>query len=90
VEDEGLGGVSDPAVARAATDDGRLIITLDRGFGDIQLYPPGSHAGIVVLRVDEHSASAIADALAGLASLIDLDALGRCVAVYRDGEVRVR
>ena len=54
VEDEGLAGSDDPAVSLAATAAGRLVITLDRGFGDIQRSPPGSHAGILVLRVDDH------------------------------------
>jgi len=90
VEDEGLGGAADPSVARAATEAGRLIVTLDRGFGDIRRYPPGSHAGIVVLRVDDHSASAIVEALTVLVSSTDLESLKKCVAVYRDGELRVR
>jgi len=90
VEDEGLAGAPDPSVARAATNADRLIVTLDRGFGDIQSYPPGSHSGIVVLRVDDHSASAIVAALTALVSSTDLDSLKKCVAVYRDGELRVR
>ena len=48
-DQEGLAGADDATVTKAATDDGRLIITLDRGFGDVQHYPPGSHAGILVL-----------------------------------------
>jgi len=90
VEDEGLGGASDPSVARAAIEADRLIVTLDRGFGDVRSYPPGSHAGIVVLRVDDHSASAVEEALTGLVSSTEFDSLKKCVAVYRDGELRVR
>lgn len=41
VEEEGLAGSDDPT----ATEVGRLVVTLDRGFGDVQRYPPGSHAG---------------------------------------------
>ena len=63
VEDEGLAGCDDPTVARAATDEQRLVVTLDRGFGDVQRYPPGSHAGILVLRVDDQSAASIRHAL---------------------------
>jgi predicted nuclease of predicted toxin-antitoxin system len=40
VDEEGLAGADDPTVSQAATADGRLIITMDRGFGDIQRYPP--------------------------------------------------
>jgi predicted nuclease of predicted toxin-antitoxin system len=51
VADEGLTGAIDPDVVAAATAEDRVLITLDRGLGDIRAYPPGSHAGIVVLRV---------------------------------------
>lgn len=27
-----------------------MLITLDRGFGDVRVHPPGSHPGIVVPR----------------------------------------
>ena len=36
----------------------RMIVTLDRGFADIRRYPPGSHSGIVVLRLADESALA--------------------------------
>lgn len=90
VEDEGRTGADDPAVSEAATADGRLVITLDRGFGDIQRYPPGSHAGILVLRVDDQSAASVVDTLAQLLASTDLADVSRCVAVYRNGELRIR
>lgn len=48
---EHLAGAPDSDVVTAATAAGRILITLDRGMGDIRAYPPGSHAGIVVLRL---------------------------------------
>ena len=90
VHDEGLAGADDPTVSEVATVAGRLVITLDRGFGDIQRYPPGSHAGILVLRIDDQSAAAVIGALGALATSTDLSDLGGCVAVYRNGDLRVR
>jgi predicted nuclease of predicted toxin-antitoxin system len=90
VEDEGLAGRDDPTVAHTATEVGRLIVTLDRGFGDVQRYPPGSHAGILVLRVDDQSAASVRGALSDLVEVTDLDALAGCVAVFRGGNLRVR
>ena len=58
VADEGLIGVPDRDVVAAATAAGRILISLDRGLGDIRAYPPGSHAGIVVLRLTDQSAAA--------------------------------
>jgi predicted nuclease of predicted toxin-antitoxin system len=90
VEDEGLAGRDDPTVARTATEVGRLIVTLDRGFGDVHRYPPGSHAGILVLRVDDQSAASVRAALTDLIEATDLDSLAGCVAVFRSGNLRVR
>ena len=90
VEDEGLTGADDPTVSEAATADGRLVITMDRGFGDIQRYPPGSHGGVLVLRVDDQSAVSVIDTLSRLVALTDLADLRVCVAVYRNGDLRVR
>jgi predicted nuclease of predicted toxin-antitoxin system len=41
---EGLTGAPDRDVVVAATAEGRILISLDVGMGDIRAYPPGSHA----------------------------------------------
>jgi len=40
VTDEGLTGAPDHDVVAAATAAGRILISLDRGLGDIRAYPP--------------------------------------------------
>ncbi len=90
VVDEGLAGADDPTVSAAATAEERLVVTLDRGFGDIRRYPPGSHAGILVLRLDDQAAPAVARAVEQLLESVTLDELAGCVAVFRDGDLRVR
>ena len=90
VVDEGLAGADDPTVSAAATVEERLVVTLDRGFGDIRRYPPGSHAGILVLRVDDQAAPAVARAVEQLLESVVLDELAGCVSVFRDGDLRVR
>jgi predicted nuclease of predicted toxin-antitoxin system len=56
---EKLSGRSDLEVLAAATAEERIVFTLDRGFGNIRAYPPGSHSGIVVFRLDVQSARAV-------------------------------
>lgn len=41
VIDEQLLGASDPTVLQAATSEGRMLVTLDRGFGDVRSSLPG-------------------------------------------------
>lgn len=45
---EGLTGAADDVVLDAATEHGRLLVTLDRGRADIRRRPPGTHAGVMV------------------------------------------
>lgn len=53
VLEESLGGSDVRTVLEAARAKGRILITLDCGFGDVRAYPPGSHPGIVVFRPDD-------------------------------------
>jgi predicted nuclease of predicted toxin-antitoxin system len=90
VIDEDLGGASDPQVVAAAAADERLLITLDRGLGDIRAYPPGSHAGILVLRPSDQSARTVAEALAEVVAGHDLTTLAGTVTVAQRGLLRIR
>jgi predicted nuclease of predicted toxin-antitoxin system len=50
VLDEGLSGTDDTALLQICQRESRILLTLDLDFADIRSYPPGTHAGIVVLR----------------------------------------
>ena len=52
---EGLRGHSDREIWRAAQAESRLLITQDLDFSDIRQFTPGSHAGILLIRL--HSPS---------------------------------
>jgi predicted nuclease of predicted toxin-antitoxin system len=90
VSDEGLVGAPDQDVVAAATAAGRVLISLDRGLGDIRAYPPGRHAGIVVLRLTDQSATAAREAVSDLVTFTDLDSLAGAVAVLQRGLMRIR
>jgi len=87
---EGLTGAPDPDVVLAATAAGRILVSLDVGLGDIRVYPPGSHAGIVVLRVPDQSAVTVTKTISDLASLTELASLTGSVAVLQRGLLRIR
>lgn len=50
VRDIALSGKSDSAVFKTAQDMQLVLVTLDRGFGDVRGYPPQLHHGIIVIR----------------------------------------
>ncbi len=90
VVDEGLAGASDGKELAEATARNQLVVTLDRGFADVRTHPPGSHAGIIVLRVEDQSPPAIVREIEDLLTAVDLDDLSGCVSAFRSGTIRVR
>lgn len=50
VRDESLSGAEDSAVLAAAVAEQRVLVTLDRDFTNILLYPPEGTAGVAVIQ----------------------------------------
>lgn len=48
IRDYGLRGEDDERVFEFAQKNGSVVLTADRGFGNIQRFPLGKHFGIVV------------------------------------------
>jgi predicted nuclease of predicted toxin-antitoxin system len=90
VADQGLGGAVDAVVAEAVRSEDRILVTLDRGFGDLRSYPPGSHPGIVVLRLRRQARTSVNEALLFLLGYEDLPAIAGCTVIVDGGTVRVR
>ena len=49
VRDQDLGGASDQALFEVCAREHRVLITLDRDFGQVLRFPPENSAGLVVL-----------------------------------------
>ncbi len=62
VADQGMGGYKDALLWQAVQAEQRFLMTADKGFADIRLYAPGTHAGVLLLRPDQD----------GIRSTIDL------------------
>ncbi|MEQ1795300.1 MAG: DUF5615 family PIN-like protein [Nitrospira sp.] len=60
VPQEGLTGLDDATVWHAAQQSGRFLITQDLDFSDIRRYTPGSHHGLMLLRLRDPSRRALA------------------------------
>lgn len=90
VVQEGLAGESDSVVVAAAVDEGRMVLTLDRGIGDLRHYPPGSHSGIVVLRPVRQDPDAILGLVDRLVRAQPLDDLRGCVVIVEPRRIRIR
>ncbi|MDP9120176.1 MAG: DUF5615 family PIN-like protein [Acidobacteriota bacterium] len=50
VQEEGIAGAPDTTVLDHARAAARVLLTLDKGIGDLRAYPPSRFRGIVLLR----------------------------------------
>jgi predicted nuclease of predicted toxin-antitoxin system len=64
VAEEGLAGADDAVVASRVRAEGRVLMTLDLDFANIQAYPPSTHAGIIVLRLKRQDKHAVLELVA--------------------------
>lgn len=70
VIEQGLTGATDPTLLLACRDEGRALVTLDRGFANPLVFRPSVFAGIVVLRLPSRPTPR--DLESALESLIDV------------------
>ena len=90
VVEQGMGGAKDPSLWRAVQAEDRFLVTADKGFGDIRSYPPGTHAGILLLRPDQAGIRPVLELLERTLAAYDLEALVGAVAVVTPRGIRIR
>lgn len=88
--EEGLNGRQDAEVLAVASAEGRVVITVDRGFGDSNQFPPGSHAGIIVLRPDDDDKEQFLVFLERVLMKSDLESFAGCVVIVEPERIRIR
>ena len=87
---QGWQGVSDDELWPRVQDEGRWLITADKGFADLRLHPAGSHAGVILLRAPEESRRAYLELAAIAVDRLKLDELAGAVVVVTYRGVRIR
>jgi hypothetical protein len=83
-------GLSDPDLWTRVQASGELLITADKGFGDIRLYVPGTHKGILLLRPDRDSVPEYRLLIEQTLARTKLDDLVGALAVASPRGLRVR
>jgi predicted nuclease of predicted toxin-antitoxin system len=63
VVDEGLAGRADRDVWKAAQVAGRMLVTQDLDFSDVRTFAPGTHQGLVLVRVPDADQWRLGDCL---------------------------
>ena len=90
VHDQSMGGVADAGLASVCRAEGRVLVTLDLDFSNIQSYPPSDYAGIIILRLMHQDKSAVMKALAALIPLLHREPLNGCLWIVDEHRIRIR
>ena len=87
---ERLAGHDDHAVWQAAQQAGRFLITQDLDFSDMRRYTPGTHGGLLLVRLRFPGRTALFDRLQSLFAVEDVSTWAGCLVVATDRKLRVR
>jgi predicted nuclease of predicted toxin-antitoxin system len=90
VVEEGIAGRPDPIIWQAAQREARFLITQDLDFSNAQLLTPGTHHGILLIRLRSPSWRAIITRVADLFAQEDVTQWAKCFVVATESKVRVR
>jgi predicted nuclease of predicted toxin-antitoxin system len=90
VWDQNLHGVSDEALFDVCLAEGRVLITLDRDFGQVLRFPPERSAGIVVLDLGQRATiQAIMERLEDFLEMAEATSVTGALWIVEPGRVRV-
>ena len=87
---EGLAGCADPEVFQAARESERFFITQDLDFSDGRLFPPGTHPGLLLVRLSKPSRAHLVDRISSLFRSEKPDEWRGCFVVLTDRKLRIR
>ena len=89
VHSERLTGYDDVDVWAAAQRDERFLITQDLDFSDARKYVPGTHHGLLLVRLRRPGRAALFDRIRHVFSGEDVESWTGCLVVVTEQKVRV-
>jgi len=90
VRAEQLAGRDDAGIWSAAQSVGRFLITQDLDFSDVRRYTPGTHAGLLLMRLAKPGRDALLERVSMLFATESVDEWRGCLVVATDRKVRVK
>jgi predicted nuclease of predicted toxin-antitoxin system len=89
VAEEDLSGKSDREVWEAAQQDGRFLITQDLDFSDVRRFAPGTHGGILLVRLHSPDRQSLIARVAEVFQQEDVSDWEGCFVVVTERKTRV-
>lgn len=79
-----------PPCGTGSSERGRFFITLDLDFSDVRRFPPGSHGGLLLLKVASKGQLAVSSVLERVLREHRLEDLRGCLVVADERRTRLR
>jgi len=89
VPEEGLAGRQDGMVWAAAQREERFLITQDLDFSDVRRFGPGSHCGLLLVRLRDPGRLALAAVVREVFASSDVSGWTGCFVVVTERKIRV-
>jgi predicted nuclease of predicted toxin-antitoxin system len=90
VGEEALTGRADADIWQASQHEGRILITQDLDFSDSRKFQPGSHHGIVLIRLQSPSRQNLIARAKELFDTEDVSGWAGCFVVVTERKIRIR
>lgn len=90
VREEGLDGSRDEQIWQAAQREKRFLVTQDLDFSDTRRFAPGTHHGILLIRLHSPSRLSLILRIEELFKNEDVDSWTACFVIATERKVRVR
>jgi predicted nuclease of predicted toxin-antitoxin system len=87
---EGLTGCADSDVWTASQRSKRFLISQDPDFSDVRKYAPGTHSGLLVVRLREPNRKALFERLSSPIIVEQLDSWDGCFVTLMETKIRIR
>ena len=90
VRTEQLTGRADPDVWSAAQATRRFLITQDLDFSDVRRYTPGTHAGLLLVRLTRPGRNALFERVSTVFQTEKIEDWTGCLVVATEQKIRIR
>ncbi len=89
VSSEQLTGRDDGVIFRAALQENRLLLTQDLDFSDRRRFKPGTHPGIVLVRLRDPNRRRLVERIKLILQTYDIETWAGCFVVVGDSRLRI-
>lgn len=89
VVDQGLSGTPDRKLWARVQQEGRLLLTADKGFADAHAFPAGTHRGIILLRLPRETRAGYVQLIESLLGDVSIETVSGSIVVVTPDAIRI-